>query len=315
MKNLTSIPNELLHMETLQAASNEKAATLILLEHLAEIDRRRLYAMRGYASLWEYVHKALQYSESQAYDRVSAMRLMVRVPEVKTELQSGKLTLTTTAKLGAHVRREKLRPEETVSLLREISGKPSREVERVLVSQSTEPRKPDRVKAVTPELARITLDVDQEFLKLVQKVKDLKGNSALSHQDVFKTAMQDYVKRRQPKPEKHEPVAAVPLQAPALLRAPEVKTTPEKQVTKSRYIPMNIRTMVRVRSEQRCEYADPVTKRRCESKSGLQFDHINPFAKGGAHTFQNLRHYCKAHNTLAAIEQFGGAKMRPYLKL
>ena len=141
MKNLISLSNDLLLSETQQAASNEKAATLILLEHLAEIDRRRLYAVRGYSSLWEYVHKALQYSEAQAYDRVSAMRLMVRVPEVKAELRSGKLTLTTTAKLGAHARRGKLRPEETVTLLREISGKPSREVERVLVSQSTEPRR------------------------------------------------------------------------------------------------------------------------------------------------------------------------------
>ncbi|MBI2606744.1 MAG: hypothetical protein HYW49_11765, partial [Deltaproteobacteria bacterium] len=200
MKNLISLSNDLLLSETLQAASNEKAATLVLLEHLAEIDRRRLYAVRGYSSLWEYVHKALQYSEAQAFDRVAAMRLMVRVPEVKEELQSGKLTLTTTAKLGAHARREKLKPEETVTLLRQISGKASREVERVLVSQSTGPRREDRARAITPERTRITIEVDQEFLELVQKVKDLKGNPALAHQEVFKAVMQEYVKRREPKP-------------------------------------------------------------------------------------------------------------------
>lgn len=308
MKNLISISNDLLHTATLQAASNEKAATLTLLEHLAEIDRRRLYAVRGYASLWEYVYKALNYSEAQASDRVSAMRLMVRVPEVKEELQSGKLTLTTTAKLGAHARREQLRPEATVSLLREVVGKPSREVERVLVSRSTEPHKPDRVRAITPELTRITMEVDQEFLELVQTVKDLKGNPALAHQDVFKIAMREYVKRRESK------TSASP-RAPTKLRAPEVKATPARSVAKSRYIPVNIRTMVSVRSDQRCEYVDPLTKRRCESKAGLQFDHIKPFAKGGEHALENLRHFCKAHNTLAAIEQFGRGKMQHYLKL
>ncbi|MBI2606852.1 MAG: hypothetical protein HYW49_12305 [Deltaproteobacteria bacterium] len=73
--------------------------------------------------------------------------------------------------------------------------------------------------------------------------------------------------------------------------------------------------MVRVRSDCRCEYIDHATNRRCESKSGLQFDHIKPFAIGGNHAPENLRHYCRAHNTLVAIEHFGNAKMQPYLKL
>lgn len=307
MKSLISIPNDLLHNETLQAAANEKTATLILLEHLAEIDRRRLYAIRGYSSLWEYVCKALDYSESQAYERVSAMRLMVRVPEVKEELQSGKLTLTTAAKLGAHSKRERLQIEETVSLLREVSGKASREVERVLLAQSTAPRKSEHVRAITSERTRITIEVDQEFLELAQNVKDLKGNPALAFQEVFRTAMQEYVKRRAPK------ASRAPLGAPNVQLRQNSKTiNPEAT---SRYIPMKDRTIVRLRSNDRCEFVDPLSKRRCKSKSGLQFDHIRPFAKGGGHAPENLRHLCRTHNTLAAIEHYGHAKMRPFLRL
>ena len=296
MNHLPSLSNNLLHFKTLSAASDEKAATLVLLEFLAEIDRRRLYAVLGYTSLWEYVHKALQYSEAQTSDRVSSMRLMVKVPEVKAELESGKLTLTTTAKLGAHVRREKLKPEETISLLHEISGKSSREVERLLVSQSTEQKKPDRIRPITSELTRISIDVDQEFLDLVQAVKDKKGNPALSLQEVFRIAMRKYVKK-------------------ASLRAPEVRVAPPKKAAKSRYIPAAIKAVVRARSGDRCEYVEVKTKRRCEGRSGLEFDHIKPFANGGEHTEENLRHYCRAHNTLAAVQAFGKAKMQPFMRV
>src|SRR5262245_59302969 len=109
--NLRSVSDEVLHSQSLTAAANVKAATLALLEHLAVVDRRRLYSARGYSSLWDFVHKGLGYSEAQASDRVAAVRVMAKVPEVRAELQAGRLSLTSTAKLGAHMRREKLQPE------------------------------------------------------------------------------------------------------------------------------------------------------------------------------------------------------------
>ena len=84
MKNL-SVSDDVLHFNTLSAASNEKSATLVLLEHLAEVDQRRLYATLAYSSLWDYVHKALGYSEAQSSERVNAMRVMVQVPEVRVQ--------------------------------------------------------------------------------------------------------------------------------------------------------------------------------------------------------------------------------------
>src|SRR3989338_2439839 len=144
ISNLTSTSDNLLHSNPMAAASNEKIATLVLLEYLAEVDRRRLYAARAYSSLWEYVHKALGYSEAQASERVGAVRVMVKVPEILEQLARGKLTLTSTAKLAAHARRENLQPSETASLLDQISGKSSREVERVLLSVASSPQKPDR---------------------------------------------------------------------------------------------------------------------------------------------------------------------------
>lgn len=304
-KDYRSLNGKTLHAATLYAAKNEKAATLELLEYLAEVDRRRLYSEWAYSSLFEYVHKALGYSEAQSSERVSAMRLLRKVPEVKVALEKGALTLTSTAKLASHVRRENSSREDTLALLEKCEGKASREVERVLVAHSTQMEaSPERIRAVTPSLTRVTLEADEEFMALVTRVRELNGNPALSMKEAFQLGMQEYVKRREvKKPSNSEPS----------LRnaswAPEVEP-----VRASRYIPTSIRNQIRLRSSDRCEYRDPENQRRCESRSRLQFDHILPFGKGGMNEIENLRHTCQSHNLFHAIKSYGDAKMKPYLR-
>lgn len=306
-KDFRLIDGNSLHAATLRAAKNEKAATLELLEYLAEIDLRRLYSEWAYSSLFEYVHKALGYSEAQSSERVSAMRLLRRVPEVKVALEKGTLTLTSTAKLASHVRREKSSREEALLLLEQCEGKATREVERVLVSNSTqmEPT-PEKVRAITPSLTRVTLEVDEEFMALVTRMRENDGNPALSMKEVFQLAMREYVKRREVKPSTSRTAS----------RTPEVKrvSVSRSPAFRSRYIPISIRNQIRLRSGDRCEYRDPTNQRRCESRSGLELDHILPYGKGGTNDVENLRHACPSHNLFHAIGTYGEAKMKPYLR-
>ncbi len=103
-KNFTDL--ELLDL-TKTAAKNEKAATLVLLTHLEEVDKRRAYATDAYSSLFDYVVRGLGYAEGQAAERVSAVRLMREVPEVKTHIEEGNLTQTSAALIHRHLRAEK----------------------------------------------------------------------------------------------------------------------------------------------------------------------------------------------------------------
>lgn len=84
------------------------------------------------------------------------------------------------------------------------------------------------------------------------------------------------------------------------------KNIESAQANHSRYIPQKIRIEVRQRDFERCSYVDSVTGRRCECTRGLQYDHIKPFALGGASdSSSNLRLLCAAHNRLAAENIFG----------
>ena len=65
----------------------EKQITLKILHYLLEMDRRRLYAQMGYASLFEYCTRHLGYSESGANRRIRAARCVRDFPKVYDMLE------------------------------------------------------------------------------------------------------------------------------------------------------------------------------------------------------------------------------------
>jgi len=44
---------------------------------------------------------------------------------------------------------------------------------------------------------------------------------------------------------------------------------------------------------------------RCRATTALELHHERPFARGGPSTAENLRLRCRAHNALAAEQDFG----------
>jgi hypothetical protein len=182
---------------TLRAAKNEKQATERLLEHLGEVERRFLFAAWGFSSLHDYLERGLGYLGSAANERVMASRLLRKVPAVKEALSSGSHTLTSVAMIGRHVKREALSEGEASALLERCEEKSSREIERILVEGSTQVMPyPEKVRAVSPELTRLTLEVDSEFMVQVQRMKELRGNPGATLSELFLAAMLEYTKKR-----------------------------------------------------------------------------------------------------------------------
>ena len=68
----------------------EKETTTEIIRHLAEVDRRRLYASEGFSSLFDYAVKKLGYSNSAATRRIKVARAGVRLPEVFSYLEDEK---------------------------------------------------------------------------------------------------------------------------------------------------------------------------------------------------------------------------------
>jgi hypothetical protein len=82
------------------------------------------------------------------------------------------------------------------------------------------------------------------------------------------------------------------------------EVVPEHPRQRGRHVPAPVRRAVFERDEGRCTYADG-SGRRCAETHLLEVHHVKPFARGGEHTAQNLTLRCRAHNALAAEEEFG----------
>ncbi len=146
MKNFSRLNDHELLNQTALAARTEKSATLALLEYLCEVDSRKVYATKSFSSLFEYIVKELSFSESQAGERVNAVRLMRNTPEVKAHLESGKLNISTAAKIQRFVQSEKklavpLDQKEKTTLIHECLNQSKRKVDQILFEHASEPTK------------------------------------------------------------------------------------------------------------------------------------------------------------------------------
>jgi 5-methylcytosine-specific restriction endonuclease McrA len=71
----------------------------------------------------------------------------------------------------------------------------------------------------------------------------------------------------------------------------------------SRHVPAAVRRAVWSRDQGRCAFVG--TEGRCPATGFLEFHHVQPFARGGPTSAENLELRCRAHNAHEAEREFG----------
>lgn len=322
-EELSNLSDHELHVRTVHAAKIEKEATVSLLYHLHEVQRRKLYAEKGYGSLWSYVTTALHYSESQTAERISAMRLMFRDEEAKAAIERGALTLTQAAITERFLRTEEKEKQVSVSsqkvrtLIEQVQGKSKRETEKILLSMRPEENHPaERIRQVSEEMSEVRFTVSEETRRAMERYWNMKGRCSVS--EMFAECLEFYLREKSPSLKNVQeaivrPVQESPAENEAVQALPDqgknpsstaLGTPPAKYKKRSRYISVSVKREVRRRSEDQCEFVDSETGRRCESLYLLQFDHIEPYALGGTADLKNIRCLCANHNQYLAEKIF-----------
>ena len=87
------------------------------------------------------------------------------------------------------------------------------------------------------------------------------------------------------------------------------RTRPRRGAPTGRYVPAEVRRTVSQRDGRQCTFHSDAGK-RCTARANLQFDHIDPVARGGESTASNLRLRCRAHNQYTAERMFGAGFMK-----
>ncbi len=304
-------------------SAKERVLSLEVLQHLREIERRSLYAERGYPSLFEYAVQELKYSQGAAHRRIASMRLLKEIPEMQEKLEHGEVSLSTLSRAQTFFRQEKdhvKSREEKIEILKVLENKSAREVERELVCRSSEPEKfmRESLRPISQTHTELKVLLNAEMLQELEELKSLlshaKPNATL--RELLNFALKDTLTRLRPRPPR----------AKANVNASEIAfLTTEKTLVQasenhvahptkpSRYIPQELKRLVWQRDKGKCTYIDPLTRKQCDSKHRLEYDHIYPVSLGGESIEQNLRLRCRTHNQVAAVAVFGHRKMAKFV--
>ncbi len=308
---LNELPSKTLLANTVALSRKERELTLEVLHHLREIERRLLYAECGYPSLFEYAVQELKYSQAAAHRRIASMRLLKEIPEMEEKVERGEISLSTLSRAQTFFRQEKEQVknrQEKIEILKVLENKSAREVERELISKSSEPAKfiPERLRPVTETHSELKVLLDAEMLKDLEELRNLLSHAQpnASLRELLSFALRDSLSRlrpRQPKTKaaKLESVPTLEVQVP---------------IKSSRYIAAEVKRVVWRRDGGKCTYRDAVTGRCCDSKHSLEYDHIYPISLGGESKEENLRLRCRAHNQLAALHAFGHRKIAKFVR-
>ncbi len=128
--SLSQLDDDTLMRQLHALVAGERAATAVILAHIAEVDLRRLYLPAAYSSMYAYCVGALKLAEGAAYRRVRSARAARRFPQLYDEIASGRLNLTTLSMLAPHLRQETLD-----ELLAAARGRPRMELESWLAKR------------------------------------------------------------------------------------------------------------------------------------------------------------------------------------
>ena len=104
---LKKFSDDFLLSQTKALVQKERKLNIEILQHLQEIESRKLYLERGFSSLFDYTVKELGYGEGAAYRRIKTMKLCQDIPETKTQIESGQLNLSTASQLQSFFEKQK----------------------------------------------------------------------------------------------------------------------------------------------------------------------------------------------------------------
>jgi hypothetical protein len=290
--DLKHLSDQQLMTETKAWVKKESALLTTILHHIKEIDHRRLCADFKQPGLLELIMTELGYPRDQAVRRIQAMRTMRELPEIEPMLESGELNLThigIAQTLFSHEKKEgkPLAAQAKMAILTQVSGKTTREAQRIIFPHSTSPVKfKEVIKMVGPDCYEVTFQTNENTVKTLEELRDMLAHS---HPGItLDELIQKLAELGRKEFQRVKSVAAP---------RPKSKAAISKAV---------VRRQIWQRDKHKCT--------GCGSTFALEEDHKVPKAKGGQYSLENMRLLCMSCNQRAAVKHFGVEKMNRHFQ-
>ncbi len=346
IQNLTKLQKSDLLVATKNLATEERKITLLLIEHLREIERRMLFAELGYGSLFEFSVKYLGLSEGSAHRRIASMRLMRDVPTVRQDLESGSLSLSNAAKLHMAFNKEKhLSIQSKTKIIGQCKNTTQSECERKLfqlLPAFEKHQKSERERIINESEVELKLVLNTALQAKINKLKNLIAHAVPTNStlDLIEYLVNKELKVQERKYGIHSEVQnetrakseMEPKSKSTQLRSTQVRFVQrlnpgwcfevEKSGNHEMITNNGVSTNLGVPTRKRIASTKEVWKRanakcefpNCQSNYKLEIDHMQPKSLGGTNEVSNLRLLCRTHNVQQAAQKLGTAIMGRYIK-
>ena len=336
---LTSLTDEQLLARVRTMAANERKSTADLIAGLVELDARRLYLGEGYSSLFAYCTRALQLSEDAAYNRIRAVRVAAKWPEVVELIANGSLTVTSVRLLS-----DLLTDTNHAAMFAAATHKTKREVELIVATVHPQPAPAPSIRRLpqaAPSAATSTGLLGPSWIPTPADHSDERpaapplapasparpATVAPLSQDQYKVQftiskathdklgrVQDLMRHTNPK---GDPAEIFDRALTVLLEHLERRklgkvVCPRQQLRRSRrqsrHIPSAVKREVWARDGGRCAYVGAAG--RCTETGFVEYHHVVPYADGGEANAANIQLRCRTHNAYEAQSWFGSTVVR-----
>jgi hypothetical protein len=191
-------------------------------------------------------------------------------------------------------------------------------LDTALAAEPLETPAPARVE---PQRYRVEFTASQEYVELVEEAKALlaHGCPRIGLDEIHLRALrvlvaqlkrQKYAVTSQPRKSAHTELSgdaptAAPSEPPQATQAErDTARQPLPPRQRERYVPAALRRAVFERDGGRCTYLS-ASGERCRETRGMELHHVRAYALGGEHSEANIVLRCRAHNLLAAENDFG----------
>jgi len=318
--SLSHVPDPVLLRDLAALVARDRATTAALLAHLAEVDARRLYLPAAYPSMYAYCVHELRLAEEAAFKRIHAARTARRFPAIFAALADGRLHLSGVVMLAPH-----LTPENADGLLAAAAHRSKAGIEQLLAERFPRPDLPARLEAVSPPLPSGQLapgPADQhapgrveaptprpKLAPLAPERYALQLTMGKGTHDKLRYA-QALLGHQLPSGDlaavldRALDALIVQLEQRKFSATSRPRSRQRRSSASPRHIPAEVKRTVWERDGGQCTFASEAG-RRCPARTRLEFDHVDPVARGGRATAEGMRLRCRAHNQYAAECTFG----------
>jgi hypothetical protein len=297
MNPLSKFSNDEIEFRLKDLVVKERKLLHIILEHIKEVDSRKLYLARAFSTLKEYLVQECGYSGSAADRRIDAAKLLRDVPAVAEKIQTGELNLTQIGELSRaikdaeRVRGEKVSCMQKNELVEMISGMTTRDTQRELAVTLDIPIKEyDKQRVQKDESVRLEITLSKEQYEKLMQCQDLASH--ILSQNRMDPSLASVIEVLADK------FLSNKIGTPKQISGGEEMTSPNTAA-----VPMRVNKSLtpKTRNEifardQGCQFKDRKTGRVCGSTRFSQVDHKTSQWAGGDHNQKNLQRLCANHN-------------------